>query len=303
MLVYCYVPTTTDESGTAQLVSKAMMPNLRKFAYQGPYCYALTTTVNVQTALDNDKFIEALNTLMNELKVNAAAGDSLLKFPTGGEHDRASQYVSSGSSGKIGGTVFMPMCRYNYDLQRFYNVSTLVIPPPPPSSPPTLSFPATPPVLSPQSSVKVRCLYLYLLKNEKEKEAKAHATKDNEVRAATNNFSEDNKLGQDGFGAIYKGTLGDGSEITIKRLARGSGQDLTKRTLLDRQKRYKIIEGIAKGLLYLHEDSRLMIIHRDMKANNVLLDMKMNLKIADFGMTRLFNHEETQGQASRIVGT
>ncbi|KAM0063752.1 putative protein kinase RLK-Pelle-DLSV family [Helianthus debilis subsp. tardiflorus] len=170
---------------------------------------------------------------------------------------------------------------------------------------------------------------------------------------ATNNFSMDNKLGEGGFGPVYKGVLEDGKEIAVKRLAKTSTQglhefknevisisklqhrnlvkllgysiegaekmliyeympnkgldsyifDRTQSELLDWPTRYHIINGIARGLLYLHQDSRLRIIHRDLKVSNILLDKDMNPKISDFGMARSFGGNQTEANTNRVVGT
>ncbi|RZR74169.1 hypothetical protein BHM03_00033073 [Ensete ventricosum] len=105
------------------------------------------------------------------------------------------------------------------------------------------------------------------------------------IRSATNNFSDANKLGGGGgFGPL-------------------NGADAVRRLQLDWERRYKIIEGIGRGLVYLHEDSRLKIVHRDLKASNILLDGDMNPKISDFGLAKLFDVDETRKNTSRIAGT
>ena len=79
--------------------------------------------------------------------------------------------------------------------------------------------------------------------------------------------------------------------------------DSKKQGQLDWETRYRIIGGIAQGIQYLHEDSQLRIIHCDLKASSILLDAEMNPKISDFGITRTLEVDQTQRNASKIVGT
>ncbi|KAG8493113.1 hypothetical protein CXB51_010423 [Gossypium anomalum] len=170
--------------------------------------------------------------------------------------------------------------------------------------------------------------------------------------AATKDFHPHHKLGEGGFGPVYRGKLDDGREIAVKKLSQYSNQGKkefeneakllarvqhrnvvnllgycihgdekllvyeyvanqsldkflfksNRNVELDWKRRYEIITGIARGLLYLHEDSHNRIIHRDIKASNILLDDKWVPKIADFGMARLFPEGESNVN-TRVAGT
>ncbi|KAG6689039.1 hypothetical protein I3842_11G156300 [Carya illinoinensis] len=174
-----------------------------------------------------------------------------------------------------------------------------------------------------------------------------------QIKAATSNFDPANKIGEGGFGPVYKGELSDGALIAVKQLSskskQGSREFVTEigmisavlhpnlvrlygcciegnqllliyeymennslaRALfgheehklhLDWPTRKKICLGIARGLAYLHEESRLKIVHRDIKATNVLLDRDLNAKISDFGLAKL-DEEENTHISTRIAGT
>ncbi|XP_059457897.1 L-type lectin-domain containing receptor kinase S.4-like [Corylus avellana] len=74
------------------------------------------------------------------------------------------------------------------------------------------------------------------------------------------------------------------------------------KTILSWEQRFKIIKGVASGLLYLHEGWEQTVIHRDIKAANVLLDSELNGRLGDFGLAKLYDHGSNPN-TTRVVGT
>ncbi|KAF8029641.1 hypothetical protein BT93_E2152 [Corymbia citriodora subsp. variegata] len=322
-------------------------------------------------------------------------------------------------AGKIGVNFMAPSCQFRYETDyRFFNTigEPLPLSPPPPGgkgNPTRTVIIAATTIVSAVLVISVLILLIEKRKKQQPRETAEGEVEDeistveslqfdfDTIRAATDNFSNSNKLGQGGFGAVYmviinkassillhsnfkqpnshrlhqydalqnastnqstltrtylmkfRGRLSNGQEIAMKRLSQNSGQgevefknevillarlqyrnlvrllgfclegverlliyeflsnssldqiimDPLKRANLNWDMHHKILMGIARGLLYLHEDSRLRIIHRDLKASNIMLDSEMNPKISDFGMARLFELDQTQAKTNRIVGT
>ncbi|CAL5344709.1 unnamed protein product [Camellia sinensis] len=276
----------------------------------------------------------------------------------------ALSYIQYNSFGNEWSLMYGPNCQMRYSLEAFYDV----VSPPSPSLPPSGSTENTninttaPPPSQPSSAILVILVIfigIYLIMRKIMTSRGAIKNPDptplpeslqfdlGTIRDATNNFSEANKLGEGGFGPVYKGVLLNGLEIAAKKLSGNSrqGQEEFKNEVLllarlrhknlvcllgfclegkellliyefmpnksldhfisslDWKNCNKIIQGFARGLLYLHEDSQHRIIHRDLKASNILLDAEMNPKISDFGTGRLMVLDQSHYTASKIMGT
>ncbi|GJN32275.1 hypothetical protein PR202_gb20771 [Eleusine coracana subsp. coracana] len=253
--------------------------------------------------------------------------------------------VPSSSTGKTSGGIIGVRCNYRYELQHFFLGN------------PQLHLPA-PGNFNHPGTAQAPIIPRITLAAMKSEGGKCAIFDVQTLQEATNNFHADNKLGEGGFGTVYRAhghllatfdeqdqkkaanrcnmssydpravcfslvqlyiisvCIGHASAMRVlygldveKMLMKDweknamfklTHLDTARGTILNWEQRYNIILGIAKGILYLHEDSRIQMIHRDLKSNNILLDENMNPKVADFGLARLFRGDDTQTKTTHV---
>uniref|UniRef100_A0A0D9XV60 non-specific serine/threonine protein kinase n=1 Tax=Leersia perrieri TaxID=77586 RepID=A0A0D9XV60_9ORYZ len=119
---------------------------------------------------------------------------------------------------------------------------------------------------------------------------------------ATNDFSLDGQLEQGTLAILYKGKL-HGNDVTIKRLSVSTSGPASARSMLDWSRRFRIIEGIAHGVAYLHNYSRVRVVHRDLKPSNILLDSDMNPKISNFELAEMLSMGTDEQKTDNVAGS
>ncbi|KAM3753192.1 hypothetical protein ACB098_03G075000 [Castanea mollissima] len=151
---------------------------------------------------------------------------------------------------------------------------------------------------------------------------------DREIIRATNNFAEGGKLGEGGFGGVYRGFLSESNaEVAVKRVSKKSKQGkkeyISEVTIISHLRHKNLVQlivhlympngsldthlfgialALASALLYLHEEWEQCVVHRDIKSSNVMLDSNFNAKLADFGLARLVD-QELGSQTTVLAGT
>ncbi|KAJ9678975.1 hypothetical protein PVL29_021020 [Vitis rotundifolia] len=159
-----------------------------------------------------------------------------------------------------------------------------------------------------------------------------------DIKKMTHNFA--NKLGQGGFGSVYKGKLRNGRIVAVKVLvmSKANGQDFINEVAtigrihhvnlvrlvgfcvqgskwaliydvmpngsLDNWERlYKVTFGVGCGIEYLHKGCDMQILHFDIKPHNILLDEDFTSKVSDFGLAKLYSTDESMVSLTAARGT
>ncbi|CAI0407067.1 unnamed protein product [Linum tenue] len=218
---------------------------------------------NFNNASDPVRFGDALRALLVRLRGSAAEGSSVRKFATGAARqgsltiyglvqcspdlsrqlcDECIAAAARQIDGRrIGGQIWQPCCRVGYETHPFYSDAESPQPAAPGTgkqlcgrSKNTTKIAAV--VIPIAGAAVLGFIFILFFCRRSLKRSRIPIQTDeigNEgclqfdfetIRVATNDFSQKSKLGEGGFGVVYKGTLSNGQEVAVKRLKKDSAQ-------------------------------------------------------------------------------